>query len=182
MTNNSTNTTTSFTAPHAQAAGLLVGRLHGDLRRIARGHLAREGAHDSDPTALVNEMYLRLARGTRFEAGSDDQFLALASVCMGHVLVDDARRRHASKRPHGGRVDIDDVELPVAAAIERTLPVREALRRLAARNRRLAAIVQLRYFEDLSLGDVACAVGVSLATVKRELKAGLEQLKTLLEN
>jgi RNA polymerase sigma factor (TIGR02999 family) len=181
MTDNSTNTT-SFEGSHAEIAGLLVGRLHRDLRRIARGHLAREGAHDSDPTALVNEMYLRLARGMRFAAGSDAQFLALASVCMGHVLVDDARRRHASKRPHGGRVDLDDVELPVAAAIERVLPVREALRRLAARNQRLATIVTLRYCEEFSLEEVALAVGISLATVKREVRAGLAALRALLEN
>jgi len=167
--------------PHTvDAAGLMADRLHRDLGRIARCHLARERRGEFEPSSLVSETYLRLAGSARLDATTDAQFLALASVCMGRLLIDNARRRCASKRPQGLPVDVSDLELSAPSGIERTLPVREALQQLAVRDARRATVVRLRFFADLSLSEITLRTGLSLATVKRELKAGLEVLKELL--
>ena len=168
--------------PSIDTAGILAGRLHGDLRRIARCHLARERRDELEPVSLVSETFLRLAKSPCLDGVTDAQFLAVASVCMGRVLIDKARLRCAGKRPHGHQVDLADVELSVPPVVERALPVREALRQLARRHPRRARVVRLRFFEDLSLEEVVLRTGLSLATVKRELKAGLEGLRDLLRH
>ena len=167
--------------PSIDTTGVIAGRLHGDLRRIARCHLARERHGELEPPSLVSEAFLRLANSPGLDGVTDAQFLAVASVCMVRVLIDKARLRRAAKRPQGHQVDTADVELSVPPAVERTLPVREALRQLARRNPRRARLVHLRFCEDLSLEEVVLRTGLSLATVKRELKAGLEGLRYLLQ-
>lgn len=159
--------------------GHLAGRLHGDLRRIARRHLGRERRNDLEPCSLINEVYLRMARQRVLTGANDAQFLALASVCMGRVLVDAARRRRALKRPQE-LVQLTTVEMSGSSPIERTLPVREGLLRLAELNRRQASIIRMRFFEDLSLSEIVLATGLSIATVKRDLHAGLETLRSML--
>ena len=168
--------------PNINTAGILAGRLHGDLGRIARCHLARERRDELEPGSLVGETFLRLANSPGLDDVTDAQFLAVASVCMVRVLIDKARLRRAAKRPQGHPVDVADVQLSVPPAVERTLPVREALGQLARRNPRCARVVYLRFCEDLSLEDVVDRTGLSLATVKRELRAGLEGLRALLQH
>ena len=168
--------------PSIDTTGVLAGRLHGDLRRIARCHLARERRDELEPASLVSETFLRLANSPGLDGVTDAQFLAVASVCMMRVLIDKARLRRAAKRPQGQPVDLSDVELSVPPAVERSLPVREALQELALRNPRCARVVHLRFCEDLSLEEVVRRTGLSLATVKRELKAGLAGLKGLLQH
>jgi DNA-directed RNA polymerase specialized sigma24 family protein len=132
--------------------------------------------------SLVSEAYLQLAGSARLADTADAQFLALASVCMGRLLIDKARRRYACQRLQADPVDIADIELGVRSVIERTFPVHEALRQLAVRNPRRAIVVRLRFLQDLSLPEITRRTGLSLATVERELKAGLEGLKELLQD
>jgi RNA polymerase sigma factor (TIGR02999 family) len=162
-------------------AAILAERLLGDFERIARRRLSRERSPDFEAASLVNEVYLRLAQNRRFGVNSDTHVLALASIYMGRVLIDDARRRHAGKRPQGPQVDLGDVDVSVPPVVERTLMVREALARLASKSPRRAAIVRLRFLEDRSLSEVAVHTRLSLATVKRELNAGIEDLRDLLQ-
>ena len=163
------------------AAGRLAAALHTDLRLMARRHLAREARpHALEPTTLVHEAYLRLARQRSLNRDNEAQFLALASTCMRRVLVDDARRRHACKRPQ------QPVEFVMAhhrveqPGVEHALSVRRALSHLRARNTRQAVMVELRFFEGLSLDEIAAQLLVSPATVKRELRGGLEFLRRCL--
>ena len=164
------------------AAGTLTARLHDELQRIARRHLAREGRHQKnelEPASLVNEAYLRLVDQRGLNDANDGQFLALASICMGRVLIDCARRRCARKRPQDP-VELTEIELAAPSRLEGTIEVRQALERLYAQNARSASILRLRFFEDFSLSEIALHTALSIATVKRELRAGLAGLKTLL--
>jgi RNA polymerase sigma factor (TIGR02999 family) len=165
------------------AAGILAARLHDDLRRIARRHLARESRHkdEVEPASLVNETYLRLVHQRGLNDANDAQFLALASVCMGRVLIDRARRRCAGKRPQES-VELTEIDVAAPSRIELTLEVHEVLERLDAQNPRRASILRLRFFDDLSVSEIAHRTALSVATVKRELRAGLSGLKTLLQH
>ena len=163
------------------AAGRLAAALHTDLRLMARRHLAREGRpHALEPTTLVHEAYLRLARQRSLDRDNEAQFLALASTCMRRVLVDDARRRHACKRPRQPVELVMEHHRAERPPVERTLSVRSALSRLRGRKARQATIVELRFFDGLSMEEIAAQMRLSPATIKRELRAGLDFLKRYL--
>jgi RNA polymerase sigma factor (TIGR02999 family) len=143
-----------------------------DLRRLAGHFLSRQrSSHTLQPTALVHEAYLRLARSGRIGHGSDigeRQFIALAARAMRSVLVDHARSRSRQKR--GGnavRMPLDDVvDLYEQRATD--LPaLDEALEGLAAFNADEARVVELRFFGGLSTVETAELLGVSTRTVER---------------
>lgn len=146
-----------------------------DLRSMARAYLAREGSgHTLQPTALVNELYLKLVdkRSVDWQGGRTHFFATMAQA-MRHILVDHGRRRRALKK--GGdavRVTFDKALRAVtpgsAEAGLDVLAVDEALSRLAEIDPRQARIVELRYFGGLTLEETAEALDVSTMTVKRE--------------
>ena len=149
----------------------LVPVLYEQLRQIAHRRLGRETNASLNTTALVHEAYLKLIdlRSVRFRDRS--HFLAMASRVMRRLLVDHARARRAAKRG-GGEATLELSEGlwmsdPAADAIA---DLDEALCRLEAMDPRQGQIVEHRYFGGLSLEETADAVGVSLATVKRELR------------
>ncbi|MBL9148071.1 MAG: sigma-70 family RNA polymerase sigma factor [Phycisphaerae bacterium] len=163
------------------AAAALLPLVYGHLRDLACRYFADQGAqHTLQPTALVHEAYLKLV-GTedapRAYRGRE-HFLAVAARAMRQVLVDHARRRSAARRDGGRRGHLDSgisivapIEAPDATA-ERVLDVvrlDESLRRLAALDPRKAEIVTLQYFGGLEQDAIADVVGVSRATVAREL-------------
>jgi len=154
----------------ARALDQLVPLVHQELKRIARRHMRRERAgHTLQPTALVNEAYLRLVAGDRVTWQGRAHFLAIASRVMRHVLVDFARARRYQKRG-GGRpfVDFDeglpvsDESAPAVIALDDAL---EALTRIDARKSR---VVELRFFAGLSVDETAAALNVSKDTVMRD--------------
>ena len=133
------------------------------------------------PTALINEAYLRLVR--QESAGLQDRshFYTLAARMMRHILVDAARAYHAEKRGSGRKVQLDD-ELQLAAGSQSWdfLALHEALEKLQGHNVRTAQAVELRYFSGLQLEEIAEALGISLATVKRDLALGEAWLRRAL--
>lgn len=140
-----------------------------ELRRIAAQQLRgeREG-HTLQPTALVNELYLRLAGQRRVSWQSRAQFFGFAAQCMRRILVDHARTRGAIKRG-GAAVSFpleDAAGVPQApfdlSALDQAL---ERLGRLAPRQARL---VELRFFAGLSSIEAAEALGVGVRTAERE--------------
>jgi RNA polymerase sigma factor (TIGR02999 family) len=148
-----------------------------DLRRIARAHLAREQAgHTLQPTALVNELYLRLAGRRAVHWESRTQFFAGMAEVMRRILVDHARRRKAAKKGGGAtRLSFDealDTPTPWEPTIRGTDPdllaLDHALESLAAVDPRQARIVELRYFGGLTIEETARTLGISPMTVKRE--------------
>ena len=144
-----------------------------ELRRLARGFFRGErGDHTLQPTALVNEIYLKLVDQKRVSWQSRAQFYKFAATLMRRVLVDHARGKGAAKRGSGRTpVPLDEVLLTIDAADpELILAVDECLERMAAVDPRQARVVELRYFTGLTLEEIAEAEDVALSTVKRDWK------------
>ena len=148
----------------------LVPLVYAELRGIAARHMRRESeGHTLQPTALVNEAYMKLVDQTRVDWQGRTHFLAVASGAMRRILIDHARGRLRAKR--GGefrRVDIDDVLEKAACTEHDLMDLTEALERLAALDERQARVVELRYFGGLSVEETAETLGVSKRTVEGE--------------
>lgn len=140
-----------------------------ELRRRARGYLDRERpGHTLQPTALVNELYLRLLDRRQASWESRAHFFAFAARVMRRILVDHARGRDTAKRGAGKiTVSLDEAQ---DVAVERDLDLLaldDALTRLAALDPEQARIVELRFFGGLSAAETAEVLGVGEATVHR---------------
>ena len=149
----------------------LVPLVHDELRRVAMACMARERTDLTlQPTALVNEAYLRLIEIDRIAWRDRTHFLAMAARTMRRVLVDAARARGSRKR--GGavtRVTLDDRAFGVAAgAVPDLLDLDAALSRLAVLHPRPHDVVELRFFGGLNVEEVAAALAVSPDTIKRD--------------
>ncbi|HUR32521.1 MAG TPA: sigma-70 family RNA polymerase sigma factor [Vicinamibacterales bacterium] len=154
----------------ASALEQLLPIVYAELRRVAGRELRRERAdHTLQPTALVNELYLRLVKQRSASWENRAQFFAVAAQLMRRILVDHARAQAAAKR--GGassRVSLSDAEgVEVEPALE-VLAVDRALTRLAMLDVEQARIVELRYFSGLTVEETAHVLGTSPRTVKRE--------------
>jgi RNA polymerase sigma-70 factor, ECF subfamily len=173
---------------HGPAFDRLVPLVYGELRRIAARYIRGERAgYTLQPTALVNEAYLRLAAERPREFQNRTHFLAIAALSMRQILVQRARAHRAAKR--GGapqRVTLGDDNVGAAHAATDphdidVLALDEALTRLAALDEQQARIVELRYFGGLTIEETAEAVGISPATVKREWAMARAWLKHALD-
>ncbi|MFN8575080.1 MAG: ECF-type sigma factor [Gemmatimonadaceae bacterium] len=151
------------------AAERLIRLVYAELHDLAVAYMRREkGDHTLQPTALVNEAYLRLVGPSQPEWKDRAHFFGIAARAMRRVLVDHARRRSAVKREGGERITLDEA---VASADERSidlLALDDALAKLAALEERQAQIVELRFFGGLDVDQVAQVLGISPATVKRD--------------
>ena len=155
------------------ALNQLIGIVYERLRELAHQRLQAEPGHPSlNTTGLVHEAYLRLAESPEATLQDRNHFLALASRVMRHVLVDHARARKAAKRGGGaGPLELEDWMGISDRGLDSLLELDEALKRLEVMDTRQSRIVEQRYFGGLSLEETASALGVSLATVKRELRS-----------
>lgn len=158
-----------------------------DLRRIARVFLrCRPAKETMQPTALVNEAYLRLAEGRAGGWESRSQFFAYAATTMRRILVNYLRDQRAAKR--GGllvKIPADQLfDLPAesGAPLAELLDLDAALHELARLDARQAQIVELRYFGGLSVEETAETLALSPRTVKREWRSArlflLDALRT----
>ena len=150
----------------------LVPLVYDELRRLAHQRLRREPAAGSlNTTGLVHDAYLKLMDVQRARFRDRQHFLAMTSRVMRRLLIDQARARRAVKRGAGAeQVELTQelfVTAPQADALE---ALDDALSALQAIDPRQAQIVEHRFFAGLSLDETAEAAGVSLATVKRELR------------
>lgn len=148
----------------------LVPLVHEELRRIARQHMGRErGDHTLQPTALVNEAYLRLIDVNRIQWQNRQHFFAMAARIMRRVLVDAARARQFQKRGGGAPVASLDEALVVSDEPRRDLVgLDDALNALSVVDPRKAQVVEMRYFGGLSVEETAEALRVSPGTVMRD--------------
>ena len=153
-----------------EALERLLPLVYDELRRIAAGFLQHERpGHTLQPTALVNEAYLRLLGQRSVDWQNRAQFLGIAAQSMRRVLVDHARARAAAKR--GGmqtRVTLDDGHAIAPEGDVDVMALDAALEELAVFDPRLARVVELRFFGGLTNPEVAEALGISVATVDRE--------------
>lgn len=147
------------------AMPLLMELVYGELRKIARGHFRSERAeHTLQPTALVNEAFLKLVDQGQVDWRDRRHFYAMASHMMRRLLVDHARRRRAAKR-QAPSIDLGRMRPDGRGDL---LELDEALTRLARAYPREGRVVELRYFAGMTLEEVALELGVSLPTVKRD--------------
>jgi RNA polymerase sigma-70 factor, ECF subfamily len=141
-----------------------------ELHRLAAAYLRRERPdHTLQPTALIHEAYVRLVDQNVPAFNDRAHFFGLAAHLMRQILVDFARARKAVKRGSGNKVDLDEARHLSTAPADDVLVLHDALDRLAAFDARKAQVVELRYFGGLTRTEVAEALGLTLATVKRDL-------------
>ena len=155
---------------HSDALPRLMELVYPELHRIAARHLSRERAgHTLQPTALVNEAYMRLAQQQPGQQWNDrTHFFAVAARVVRAVLVDHARARGAVKRGDGAvGVELAEAHASVAARPVDLLDLDAALVELEAMNAEQSRIVELRYFAGLSIDETAEALAISPSTVKR---------------
>jgi RNA polymerase sigma factor (TIGR02999 family) len=145
--------------------------IYEDLLNVAKARLRSE-SHDCtlQATALVHECYLRLADQTRLKADGRAHFFAIASNVMRRVLIDYARKRKAQKRGAGIQVTLNtDVDFADDHPQD-LLALDEALRRLEEFDRRKCQAIELKFFGGMTTEEIAVALGISVATVGRELR------------
>lgn len=156
------------------AEGRLYELLQEELRGLAQAQLnGSAGHHTLQPTALVNEAWVRLAKAAGTPPKDRAHFLAVAARAMRTALVDHARRKGAAKRGGSGRRESLDealdrtLQLCVDRGID-PLDLDEALERLSRDEPRQARIIELRFFGGLTRLEVAEVLGISRATVARD--------------
>lgn len=140
------------------------------LRRTAQQALrAERPGHTLQPTALVNEAYLKLIGAGNIPAADRHHFVLIAARAMRQVLVDHARRRGAVKRGDGRTPVALDMEVADDRVdLEELIALDDALERLSALNPRLRMIVELRFFGGLEEKEIAESLGVTTRTVQRD--------------
>lgn len=146
--------------------------LYPELRRLAVQIFSRERAnHTLQPTALVNEAWLRLSGSAAIDGTNRTHFIAVAARLMREILIDHARRRAAIKRDGGQRVDLTGLDIADDLQSTDLVGLDAALSNLEKVDSIKARIVELRYFGGLSIEETADAVALSPATVKRHWQA-----------
>jgi RNA polymerase sigma factor (TIGR02999 family) len=152
------------------AEGELIPLVYAELRRLAKYYLRGEKpGHTLQPTALVNEVYIRLTQLNSLDWRGRSQFYGIAATMMRRILVDHARSRAAQKRGASAEIlSLEDVPGIAALGCSQVLALDEALSRLAKRDARQSKIVELRFFVGLSEKEAAELLGISEKTVKRD--------------
>ncbi|MBP7148770.1 MAG: RNA polymerase subunit sigma-70 [Acidobacteria bacterium] len=144
---------------------------YAELRRLASAVRRREHTPTLNPTALVNEAWLKLAGSPPVGSLSPLHFKRIAARAMRQVLVEAARRRHAGKRAGGHAVTFDEALVPAREGAADILALDTALEELARLQPRQAKLVELRFFGGLEVGEVARALDISEATALRDWRA-----------
>jgi RNA polymerase sigma factor (TIGR02999 family) len=167
--------------PNHDALEQLVPAVYDELRAIAHRQLSAQARGTLSTTALVHEAYLKLADQSHGEWRDRAHFMAVASIAMRHVLVDQAKARSTLKR--GGerhRISLDDSHIAVDDQADAVLQLDEAMNRLAELEPRLARVVECRFFGGLTEDETAQSLGITVRTVQRDwVKARMLLHRTL---
>ncbi len=152
-------------------ADQLLKLVYAELHRQAHRHLRKERpGHTLQTTALVHEVYLKLTKQQNVSWESRSQFFAVAATMMRRILIDYAKTKHRLRR--GGIHSDLPLENALTISVSETeldlLALDEALNRLAAKDKHLAKIVELRFFSGLDVIESAEVLGISESTVKRD--------------
>ena len=166
----------------AAAVAELLPRVYDALHVIASAHLRRERPnHTLQPTALVNELYMKLAAGAPPDLKSRSHFLAVAATAMRHILVNHAKARLAEKRGGGhSRIALLDDPVDTQSCDYDVLSLDEALTKLKQMDARKSLIVEQRFFAGMTVEEIAEAQGVSAFTIERDWRFARAWLSTQL--
>jgi len=163
-----------YRAGDEAALDVLVTALYGELRRVASRHLRGERTgHTLQTTALVHEVYLKLAGDREFGFSDRSHFLSVASRVMRQVLVDYARARATKKRERGKLQPLTtgiQMELKRDVSPVELLDLDAALEALAREDRTLAQLIEMRYFGGMTAEQTAEALGQSVHVVRHDLR------------
>jgi len=159
----------------ANAMNYLFPLVYNELRRVAANLMQRQErpGHTLQPTALVNEAYIRMVASPEMNLQNRAHFFAIASRAMRQALVQHARQKFADKR--GGRqvqVEMDDAMAHIDVDVEHVMAVDEALEKLEKLDPQQAKMLEMQYFAGNSIDEIAAAVGMPERSVKRELQTG----------
>lgn len=148
----------------------LMPLVYNELHRIARRAWSqKERGNTLQPTALINEAFLKLAGTENGSYQNRGHFLAVACTAMRQILVNHAKSRHTGKRGRGEiALSIDDVQPAVHQEAAEVVALHDALTRLQDIDPRKSQVVEMRYFGGLSIEETAEALGVSVITVNRD--------------
>jgi len=167
---NVTNLLRELRGGNRMAETQLLELVYQELHRMAQRLMRSERIdHTLQPTALVNEAYIRLVSGAQGDWQDRAHFFAVAAQVMRRILIDHARANRSDKR--GGtlkRIDLDEPLLSIVENAEELIAVDEALNRLTAWDARQSKIVELRFFVGLSEDEIAEVLHISVRTVKRD--------------
>jgi RNA polymerase sigma factor (TIGR02999 family) len=153
-----------------QAFEELAPRVYAELRKIAHGYIRHEREGGTlQATALVNEVWIRLAESGGADWNDRAHFFAVSAQMMRRILVDTARARGRMKR--GGdavKVDLDEIPDLFSGRGEELIAVDDALKALAKFDPRKARVIELRFFGGLSVEETAAVLSISPQTVMRD--------------
>ena len=156
----------------AQARDRLIPLVYDRLRELAHQRRGGNVNISLTTTAIVHETYMRLVAAPSVDLYDRAHFLALAGQIMRNLLIDHARAHLAAKRGGGAvTVELEEASFMSDSDLDAIVELHEALERLAVLNPRQSQMLEHRYFGGLSLEETSAASGVSLATVKRELRS-----------
>ena len=154
-----------------QALDVVIPLVYGELKKLAAGHLRREGkARPLDTTALVHEAFLRLAHGQHPSYENRSHFYGIASRLMRQVLVDMARARSREKRSAMEEVPLTDVPDLGHQPDKFILAMDEALDRLGRTDPLKVQLIEMRYFGGMTAEESAAVLSLSVHVVRRELR------------
>jgi RNA polymerase sigma factor (TIGR02999 family) len=155
---------------NAEAQSRLIEVVYEELHRMAQRYMRRERSdHTLQPTALVNEVYMRLASQSAGPFENRSHFFAVAAQVMRRILVDYARAAHSSKRGGGAhKITLDDALIYSDNESLEMLAIDRALTRLEELDPRQARIVELRFFVGMTEEEIAEVLEISARTVKRD--------------
>jgi RNA polymerase sigma factor (TIGR02999 family) len=163
---------TAWSDGNQAALDELIPLVYRDLHQRARNYLRHERPdHTLQPTALINEAYMRLLNDSPPEWNGRAHFFAVASRVMRQILVDHARRHRAGKRGSGvAEVNLDDAMVPARSENADVVALDEAMTKLAAFDERKCRIVEMRYFGGCTVEETAEALGIAGITVMRDMR------------
>jgi RNA polymerase sigma factor (TIGR02999 family) len=180
---NVTNLLSEWKDGDSSALERLTPIIYDDLLRLARIRLSRElGDCTLEPAALVHESYMRLADQTRLECESRAHFYAIAANVMRRVLIDHARKKKADKRGAGMKItlktgmDFAEVQAPDSLALD------AALQKLATLDERKSRAIELKFYGGMTTEEIGLVLGISVATVGRELRLAQAWLRREMSN
>ena len=165
------------------ALGQVVEIVDRELHRLAASYLRRERpGHTLQPTALVNEAFLRLVgQGARQDWESRSHFVAIAAHHMRQILVDYARRHKAAKRGAGvTMIALDDARAATDPRSVDLLALDEAMEKLAAVDARKSRAMELKFFGGLEMAEIAAVLNISVKTVEKDVRLGAAWLRSAL--